>query len=629
MHSSSPESLPLPHLSGILRHWLEQQAQISDARAHEQIYAQLATKLAAVDVCLSQGDFQQAERLLRALLLELKLLGETRSGFPAEHSGSWRGDPMGSSREPPQPGCRISSLLDKFKPRPKAAPLETFPTVSAPRVVRQKTVLAVEVAAQARASADGGQKLSLDREREDAPVDVELSLELPVGSALQARSPVSAMLRICPDGRAAKIVFELYAAEIGTHPIAVVFRYDGVERCRVKRTITVTEIEQPDSPPSPVSSLSLGIDSSRRYEGLLLSLFERDRTSEKRHFEVVLSGPAWQGRALRAEMSLPFDASELLAKLCRDMERALRGADWTAREHSMQCIGSDLASRILPHGISDALLADKWKEGTPLHIESDDIWIPWEALFLGSPMGMRGGRTGFFLGERFALTRWLRTGSAPEQVGGGTAVMVAPTNSGLSVGAERAVLAEVTGQAPLDLSLLPDVQSCLRGSPRAQVLHFACHGQSKADAPIGEALMLQDAELHATDVPLVRPGERGSLDGALVFLNACQAGIEQRSLWGHGGWASKLLDAGAGAVVAPSWTVTDAGAMGFAEHFYRNAKTGISLSEAARLARRAIAHRGNLDRIGYAIYAAPTAQARFDLGLVPAAAVANTQACAF
>lgn len=536
---------------------------------------------------------------------------------------------MSSTREPMPSSGRLSSLLDKLRPRPKASPLTTFPTVSVPRSVRQKTLLAVEVSAQAQASADGGQQVALERDRDDAPVDVELSLELPVGSALQARSPVSAMLRICPDGRAAKIVFEVYAAETGTHPIAVVFRYDGVERFRVKRTLAVTEIEEIGSLPTPQSALSLGIDSSRRYEGLILSLYERDRTSDKRHYEVMLSGPAWHGRALRDAMHLPLDASELLAKLCRDMERALRGADWTAREHSMQCIGSDLASRILPQGIADALLADKWKEGTPLHIESDDVWIPWEALFLGMPMGMRGGKSGAFLGEHFALTRWLRTGSAREEVGGAAAVMVAPTNSGLSVGAERAVLSEVTGQAPLDLYRVPDVQGCLRGSPRAQVLHFACHGQSRADAPIAEALMLQDGELHATDVPLARPGECGGLDGALVFLNACQAGIEQRGLWGHGGWASKLLDAGAGAVVAPSWTVTDAGAMGFAENFYRNAKTGMSLSEAARLARRAIAHRGNLDRIGYAIYAAPTAQARFSSGCLPAIDGGKTPSCAF
>ena len=164
----------------------------------------------------------------------------------------------------------------------------------------------------------------------------------------------------------------------------------------------------------------------------------------------------------------------------------------------------------------------------------------------------------------------------------------------------------------VDLMALGDVQQCLRGSPRAQVIHFACHGQSKAAEVIAEALCMQDGELHATDIPIPSPGTAGPIEGALVFLNACQAGIEERGLWSHSGWASKLLYAGVGAVIAPSWTITDAGALGFAEHFYRNAKSGLSLSESARRARKQIGHLGNLDRIGYAVYATPNAVANFD-----------------
>lgn len=612
MQTSPRETVTFKELARVLQHWLDRQAQTLDVRDREQLFARLAERLAVIDARLQQGDSLEAERLLRVLLIDMKLLGETRSASPGDSTDPSRGEPMGNTRVPLQAGGRLSSLLDKLRPRKQAAPLCTYPTVLAPRSVRPQTVFSVEVAAQAQTSVDGSQKVSFERAHEDSPVDVELSLQLPAGSALQARGPLSAVLRICPDGRAAKVVFELYASEVGSHSLAVVFRYDGVERFRMKHAIHVTEVVQPQPLPAPQIALSLGIDSSRPFGGLILSLTEQARSSDQRHFDVVLSGPAWGGRALRERMSLPADANELVTKLCRDMERALRVGDWTSRENSMQGIGSDLANRILPRSLQDALLAERWLAGTPLHIESDDVWIPWEALFLGSPIGTRGGRSGFFVGEHFAVTRWLRTGSAREQVGGASAVMIAPTNSGLSVGKERAVLAEVTGQAPLDLADLSDVQGCLRGNPRAQVLHFACHGQSKADAAIGEALILQDGELHATDIPLANPGELGSLEGTLVFLNACQAGIEQRGLWRHGGWASKLLDAGAGAVVAPSWTVTDAGAMGFAEHFYRNAKMGMSLSEAARQARRAIAHTGNLDRIGYALYAAPTAIACFE-----------------
>ena len=101
------------------------------------------------------------------------------------------------------------------------------------------------------------------------------------------------------------------------------------------------------------------------------------------------------------------------------------------------------------------------------------------------------------------------------------------------------------------------------------------------------------------------PGTAGPLEATLVFLNACEAGIEQPGLWAHGGWASTFLREGAGALIAPSWTVSDRGASCFAETFYRHAATGLPLGEAARLSRCEIARRSPVDRIAYAVYAAP------------------------
>lgn len=615
MQNAPRETAYFKELASVLSRWLERQANSLDEAAREQLYERLAPRLLVIDGCLAQGDPREAEQLLQKLLVDLQLVGGTRSVSPVQATDWSRGEPMGNGRGQTQTGGRLSALLAKFRPREKAPPLDSYPTVSVPRSVLHKSVFTMDVAAQAQSGGtDGSQKLSLARESADDPVDVELTLELPAGSALTARGPLSAVLRICPDGRAAKICFELYASEVGSHSVAVVFRYEGVERLRIKRAIKVTAVPQPAEPPAPQVTLSLGIDTSRHFDGLILKLTEREPSMSERHFDVTLSGRAYGGRALPGKMSIPAQTGELVANLCRDIDRVLRrgGNDWSAWEFAMQGLSADLASRILPMSIQDALLQSRWKDGTPLHIESDDAWIPWEALFLGVPTGTRSGESGFFLGEKFAVTRWLRLGRAREQVGGSSVVLVAPTNSNLSVDKERAVLREVTGHAPIDLSVVLDVQRCFLGKPRAQVLHFACHGQSKADAVIAETLVLQDGELHSTDVPLPRPGQTGALDGALVFLNACQAGIEQRGLWGHSGWASKLLDAGAGAVIAPSWTVTDSGAKGFAEQFYRHAKSGMSLAEAVRRARRDIVHTGNLDRIGYALYAAPTAQVCFD-----------------
>ena len=612
------ESSELKDAISALQEWLRDRSEGLDQRERDLLRARLEVRLAAIDARLAQSNEQEAVRLLNALLFELGIrrrMSIVLGAYP--NSDTLRGEPMGNTRSSgwptgQQPG-RLTALLEVLGMRPKAAPLVTYPTLRMPSVVRERTVFFLAVAAQAQPSLDGGSKVSLARQKVDEPVDLEISVELPESNGVTARSVQEAVLRICPDGRAAQVGFELYAETVGSHSVAVVFRRDGIELTRLSRTLSVIPIAELTEPPAPVTVVGTGLSASSRFAGLLLRVQERGESSSRRLLSVTLAGPAWSGPPLKEEVSLPGDSQSLLASLCRNMERTLKIADWRAREQSMQGIGAELARTMLPPAIRDVLMQPRWTEGTALHIESDDAWTPWEALFLGSLAGMRGGPSGFFLGEHFAVTRWLKVGSARDQVGGAAAVMIAPTNSGLSVGQERAVLQEVTGQAPIDLMALGDVQQCLRGSPRAQVLHFACHGQSKAAEVIAESLCMQDGELHATDIPIPCPGTAGSIDGALVFLNACQAGIEQRGLWSHGGWASQLLYAGVGAVRAPSWTVTDAGALGFAEHFYRNAHSGLSLSESARRARRQIGHTGNLDRIGYAVYAAPNAVANFVL----------------
>lgn len=606
------ESSELVELISAFETWLRERSGALDSQ-WERPQTQLVSSLSVIDARLSQGDEQEAVRLLRSLLIELRVpQRKTMIMILGSTTDTVRGEPMGNTRSPVQRNGRMTSLLDVLGLRSKAAPLVTYPTLRVPSAVREKTVFLLEIGAQAQPSIDGAGKVSLTRQREDESVDLEISVELPKSEGVTARSVQDAVLHICPDGRAARIGFELYAKAVGSHGLTVVFRRDGIELTRLSRTVSVIPITEITEPPTPVTFVSTGLSAGSRFTGLVLRIHQRGESGDRRLLQVALGGPAWSGPPIEGEVSLPGDAHALLGNLCRSMERTLKIADLRAREQSMQGIGAELSRTLLPQAIQDVLIQPRWKEGTALHIESDDAWIPWEALFLGELSGMRGGQSGFFLGEHFAVTRWLKVGSAREQVGGSVAVMVAPTNSGLSVGQERAVLQEVTGQAPIDLMALGDVQQCLRGSPRAQVFHFACHGQSKAAEVIAEALCMQDGELHATDIPIPSPGTAGPIEGALVFLNACQAGIEQRGLWSHSGWASKLLYAGVGAVIAPSWTITDAGALGFAEHFYRNAKSGLSLSESARRARKQIDHLGNLDRIGYAVYATPNAVANFD-----------------
>lgn len=606
------ESSELSELTTALETWLRRRSEGLERGQRAQLHRELTSRLSEIDSRLAQGDEQEGVRLLRLLLAELGAISGSRSPVTRFDADIQRGIPMGNTRSTVRQIGPLTTLLQMIGVRGKAKPMVSYPTVRIPSTIRQKTVFFLEIGARAESSIDGAVGVSIARQSEDESVDLEISVELPDSEGVTARSVQEAVLRICPDGRAAQIVFELYAEVVGSHSVTVIFRRDGIELTRIARMVKVAPIVEVTESPAPVTFIGTGLSVGSRFTGLVLHVHDRSQSGDRRLLRVYLSGPAWSGTPLTEEISLPLESHAMLASLCRNMEKSLRVIDPRAREQSLQGIGEELARSILPKVIRDELSQSRWREGTPLHIESDDAWVPWEALFLGDPSGMRGGQPGFFIGEHFAVTRWLKVGSAREQVGGSAAVVVAPTNSGLSIGKERAVLHEVTGQAPLDLMGLNDVQRCLRGSPRAQVLHFACHGQSKVDQVIAETLHLQDGELHKTDIPISDPGTLGALEGALVFLNACQAGIEQRGLWQHDGWASKFLHAGVGAVIAPSWSVSDSGALGFAEHFYRNAKSGLSLSESARRARKQIGHLGNLDRIGYAVYATPNAVANFD-----------------
>lgn len=78
-------------------------------------------------------------------------------------------------------------------------------------------------------------------------------------------------------------------------------------------------------------------------------------------------------------------------------------------------------------------------------------------------------------------------------------------------------------------------------------------------------------------------------------------------LHGLGGWASAMLDAGAGAFVGTHWNVTDELASHFAQAFYKQALVGVPIGEAAHAARQAIRDQDDPTWLAYAVYSLPGA----------------------
>lgn len=399
-------------------------------------------------------------------------------------------------------------------------------------------------------------------------------------------------------------------------------RQEGVERARVERLIEVVAAVDVLAPPAPARASAVAVTIGNPYVGLTLRVNSLGAAGRGEWaLRVWLGGNHLDGQPIEEPIIVPGDAQDVVAELCRDLSGLLKLSGPPVQEQRLGNIGAALAERLLPKPVREALADPRFAEGTPLHIESDDAWIPWEALHLGS------GGAGAFLGERFAVTRWLRTGRLLEEIGIGPAVLVVAQGSGLQVEDERRALHSLKGAPPQERGGIADVMDLFGGTPPVGVLHLACHGgllsqgaitlkgtlnaptsqlaaqgDFTSQRPLREMLVMEGGSLRVVDV-------RGPLGGALVFLNACQAGIGEPSLWDHHGWAGALLRVGAGAVVAPSWVVRDVDAAAFAAAFYREAAGGRStLGEAARLARRSARRQGVPDRIGFAIYAAPLAK---------------------
>jgi CHAT domain-containing protein len=130
------------------------------------------------------------------------------------------------------------------------------------------------------------------------------------------------------------------------------------------------------------------------------------------------------------------------------------------------------------------------------------------------------------------------------------------------------------------------VESVFRDAPECDMLHLACHGVFRSDAPLFSALRLADGWLTVHDIYSLQ------LRAQLVTLSGCQTG---RQSIGPGddlmGLARGFFFAGAQQLLVSLWTVNDASTSLFMEHFYRMYCQGLSAPAALRVAQRALRER--------------------------------------
>jgi hypothetical protein len=148
-----------------------------------------------------------------------------------------------------------------------------------------------------------------------------------------------------------------------------------------------------------------------------------------------------------------------------------------------------------------------------------------------------------------------------------------------------------------------------------QAVHFACHGQMDALNPERSLLYLEDNQTSFTPLVLGTEEVRNCIghEHPFVFLNACQLGGAGSTFSLVAGWPAAFLGAGAGALVAPLWSVGDAVAKAVSQEFYDNAfkADGEPLGAILKKIRQKWKDSKRLTYLAYVLYGDPMARITF------------------
>ena len=268
-----------------------------------------------------------------------------------------------------------------------------------------------------------------------------------------------------------------------------------------------------------------------------------------------------------------------------------------------------LLAELVPQGLVATLKTAAGRLDTLL-IDSHEPWFPWELLWLQIP-GTKVS-SGRYLAEAFDVGRWHGEFTPPMKLPGRKIAWVMLDSAQLpSVAKERTALSGIVG-AGREIVDAPRTWEPLRLALEAggfDIWHFAGEGiRSTRGDPDTHGLTLEDyITLSGEDLLKLRGSWRS--ERPLVFLNACRSGVSAASSGPARGLPIRFLEAGAGAVLATLWPVTDSFASAFSENFYRRVLTGCPIAKAVRKARFAAKRErpGDPSWLAYALFAHPLA----------------------
>ena len=253
---------------------------------------------------------------------------------------------------------------------------------------------------------------------------------------------------------------------------------------------------------------------------------------------------------------------------------------------------------------------------------SDEPYLPWELVW---PYDASGWEDAGPWCSTLRMTRWLRKDAQgngnekpPAQLRLQKWSVLAPTYSLLPnlAGArkERQALLDIaTHHGVVDVSPSTATWRAViehLESGAYDWLHAAAHGSFYPETPDADSALWLEEDRALTPNAVVGPAIERHLrtERPAFFFNACQVGRQDWALTQLGGWANRLISAGAGLFIAPMWEVSDSGALAFAQAFYTDLLNGRTVAEAAHAGRLAARRTGDPTWLAYSVYAHPNAR---------------------
>lgn len=295
-----------------------------------------------------------------------------------------------------------------------------------------------------------------------------------------------------------------------------------------------------------------------------LNLIVVDRSRDDQHFGCTVSSP-WLDEfrdGVTEDWDLPAAAGAIVDTCLQEF--SAKGVDPESRMLSLRGAGDELWEDAAPPAFKRAIEALPPERLQRIHISSQERNIPWELMVPDFDPGEEP------LGVRYAISRWFddRALRAPGQPADEARVAAPKNQPPLTHAAAEAklVCGKLRGRTLANVGSAAAIASELEGW-RGTVLHFVCHG---VNGPPQALRLDRRARLTARQVTGMKRQLKPVWEGTapVVFLNACEAGRAEPTLAGSGGLVRSWVNVGAGAVIAPLWSVRDKVAHDVAVEFY-------------------------------------------------------------